>query len=157
VLLYCEELGLIGKERKSNITDPQSAKMATAHGVIQRYNGVAVVDARHQIVVHAKALGEGQENHLLEPMVEATREHFEAIGCRQDVFAKATLAADSGYHSQQDIRRFPRGVRCPLGGPPGGDGLARIRREPALADLGTWFRIHGLLPGGSARGLGHRE
>src|SRR5574341_2358805 len=93
-----------GTERKSNITDPDSAKMATAQGVIQGYNGVAVVDARHQIVVHAEALGEGQENHLLEPVVQATRENFKAIGCEPDVFATATLAADSGYHSKQSMK-----------------------------------------------------
>ena len=64
---------------------------------------MVVVDARHQIVVHAEALGEGQENHLLEPMVKATRENFEAIGRTEDVFAQATLKADSGYHSKQSM------------------------------------------------------
>jgi hypothetical protein len=64
---------------------------------------VAVVDGRHQIVVHAEAVGEGQENHLLEPMVKATRENFEAIGGTQEVFADATLTADSGYHSKQSM------------------------------------------------------
>ncbi len=54
-------MGASGKERKSNITDPQSAKMSTAHGVIQGYNGVAVVDDMHQVVVHAEAYGNGQE------------------------------------------------------------------------------------------------
>lgn len=98
-----KNIGPSGNERKSNITDPDSAKMSTAHGVIQGYNGVAVVDDRHQIVVHAEALGEGQENHLLEPMVQATRKNFAAIGGPQDVFAQATLAADSGYHSKQSM------------------------------------------------------
>jgi transposase len=98
-----KNMGPSGKERKSNITDPDSAKMATAHGVIQGYNGVAVVDQRHQIVVHAEALGEGQENHLLQPMVQATRKNFETIGVTQDVFAQATLSADSGYHSKHSM------------------------------------------------------
>ncbi|MDH4164769.1 MAG: transposase, partial [Nitrospirota bacterium] len=39
--------------RKSNITDNESATMKTSHGVIQGYNGVAMVDSKHQIVVHA--------------------------------------------------------------------------------------------------------
>jgi hypothetical protein len=34
---------------KSNRTDNESAKMATDKGVIQGYNGVALVDARHQM------------------------------------------------------------------------------------------------------------
>jgi len=36
-----------GKPIKSNITDNESAKMKTSHGVIQGYDGVAVVDGRH--------------------------------------------------------------------------------------------------------------
>jgi len=35
-----------GKPRKSNITDNESAKMKSAHGVIQGYDGVATVDAK---------------------------------------------------------------------------------------------------------------
>ena len=49
--------GKTGKPVKSNITDNESAKMKTSHGVIQGYDGVAVVDAKHQIVVHAEAFG----------------------------------------------------------------------------------------------------
>jgi len=67
-------MGPSGNERKSNISDPQSAKMSTSHGVIQGYNGVAVVDEKHQIIVKAEAHGEGQEAHLLQPMLESTRE-----------------------------------------------------------------------------------
>jgi hypothetical protein len=33
-----KNIGPSGNERKSNITDPQSAKMSTNHGVIQGYN-----------------------------------------------------------------------------------------------------------------------
>src|SRR3972149_2096688 len=45
--------GKSGKPIKSNITDNESAKMKTSHGVIQGYDGVTVVDAKHQIIVHA--------------------------------------------------------------------------------------------------------
>lgn len=68
-----KNVGPSGNERKSNIADPDSAKMATNHGVIQGYNGITVVDATHQIVVTAQAHGEGQEAHLLAPMIEYTR------------------------------------------------------------------------------------
>jgi len=89
-------LGPSGQERKSNITDPESAKRATTHGVVQGYNGVAVVDERHQIVVHAEARGEGQENHLFAPMVMATQATLSAVGCAPAVAAKAQFTADSG-------------------------------------------------------------
>jgi hypothetical protein len=36
--------GKTGKPIKSNITDNESAKIKTSHGVIQGYNGVTVVD-----------------------------------------------------------------------------------------------------------------
>jgi len=50
-----DRLGVSGKAVKSNITDPESAKMKTSKGVIQGYDGMAVVDAKHQIVVHSEA------------------------------------------------------------------------------------------------------
>src|SRR3954471_561107 len=42
-----------GKPRLSNRTDNESAKMATGKGVVQGYTGVAAVDEKHQVVVHA--------------------------------------------------------------------------------------------------------
>jgi len=132
-----KNIGPSGKERKSNVTDPDSAKMATSHGVIQGYNGVAVVDERHQIVVHAEAMGEGQENHLLEPMVDATRRTFEAIGELEDVFAKATLSADSGYHSKQSMAYVAEtGLDAYVAD------RAMRRRDPAFADAGRYKERH---------------
>jgi hypothetical protein len=49
--------GPTGNEQKSNLTDPESAKMTSSRGMIQGYNGLAVVDERAQIVVHAEAHG----------------------------------------------------------------------------------------------------
>src|SRR5688572_11018013 len=94
-----KNIGPSGNERKSNITDPHSAKMSTNHGVIQGYNGVAVVDEKHQIVVKAQAHGEGQEAHLLKPMLDSTREEIKAAKISQDIFKQAKVTADAGYHS----------------------------------------------------------
>jgi transposase len=99
-----KNLGPSGSERKSNITDPDSAKMSTNHGVIQGYNGVAVVDQKHQIVVTAAAHGEGQEAHLLPPMIEATREQCQRAGIDADIFENTKLTADAGYHSQKSVQ-----------------------------------------------------
>jgi transposase len=49
--------GKSGKPVKSNITDNDSAKIKTSHGVIQGYDGVAVIDSKCQVIVHAEALG----------------------------------------------------------------------------------------------------
>jgi hypothetical protein len=90
--------------RKSNITDNDSAKMKTNHGVLPGYDGVAAVDARHQVVVHAEAFGEAQEHALLLPMIAATRENFHVIGKNDDVFHRAALTADSGFHTNDNIK-----------------------------------------------------
>lgn len=95
--------GKTGKPVKSNITDNESAKIKTSHGVIQGYNGVAVVDDKHQVIVHAEAFGAAQEHDLLKPMIEGTKENFEEIG-EEDVFGKAKLVADSGYHTEGNMQ-----------------------------------------------------
>jgi transposase len=95
--------GASGKVVKSNITDEDSAKMKTGKGVIQGYAGVAVVDAKHQIIVGAQAFGTGQEHGLLIPMIEHTRRSFEALGDAGDAVKRAALLADSGYHSETNL------------------------------------------------------
>jgi transposase len=94
--------GARGAPIKSNITDNDSAKMKTSHGIIQGYDGCAVVDAKHQIIVHAEAYGAPQEQALLLPMVEGTQKNFIAIG-DPTVFDNTTLTADSGFHSEKNM------------------------------------------------------
>lgn len=86
--------GSRGSIRKSNRTDPESAKMATSKGVIQGYTGVAAVDSRHQIIVEAQAHGTGSEQDLLLPVTNATEAH------RTD---QTLITADAGYHSKANI------------------------------------------------------
>jgi transposase len=99
-----DKIGKSGKPRKSNLTDNESAKMKSSHGVIQGYDGVAAVDQKHQVVVHAEAFGEPQEHDLLAPMVEGTRENFQAIGVQGDIFEQAKLTADAGFHSENNMK-----------------------------------------------------
>ena len=56
--------------KKSHLIDNESAKMVSSHGVVQGYNGVTVVDAKHQVIVKAEAFGDGSEQETLKPMVE---------------------------------------------------------------------------------------
>jgi transposase len=94
--------GKTGKPIKSNITDNESAKMKTSKGVIQGYDGVAMVDAKHQVIVHAEAYGAPQEQDLLLPMIEGTKENFKTIG-DPDVFETTKLTADSGFHTEKNM------------------------------------------------------
>ena len=98
-----KKCGPSGNEQKTNLTDPESAKMTSSHGVVQGYNGLAVVDDKNQIVVHAEAHGSGYEAHLLAPLIEATRQSFSDLELSKDVFAKTKVTADSGFHSKAVI------------------------------------------------------
>jgi len=99
-----DKKGSSGNVKQSNLTDNESAKMPSAHGVVQGYNGIAAVDSKHQVVVHAEAFGEGQETQLLKPMLEGMRENFSEIGEETDVLEAAVVVADNGYHSEENVR-----------------------------------------------------
>ena len=98
-----DKKGVRGTPVKSSMTDKDSAKMASGHGVVQGYNGLAVVDAKHQVIVGAEAFGKGHEAELLKPMVEQVRDDFQALG-EKDVFGKTKLTADSGFHTEESTR-----------------------------------------------------
>lgn len=97
--------GRSGNAVQSNITDNDSAKMKTSHGVIQGYTGVAAVDGKHQVVVAAEAFGTGQEHGLLEPMIESVREAFNGRISKEgdEILGEAKVLADSGYHSGETL------------------------------------------------------
>ncbi len=105
-----------GAIRKSNLTDNDSAKMATAKGVIQGYTAVAAVDAKAQVIVAAQAHGSGSEQSVLVPIVEST----------SDIRTEQTLiTADAGYHSEANLKGlYERGVPALIA-----DGLMRRRDE----------------------------
>ncbi len=66
-----------GKELKSNLTDNESAMMLTSQGTIQGYNGQALVDDKHQIIVHGQAFGSGQDAQYLKPMVDGAKDNLQ--------------------------------------------------------------------------------
>ena len=92
------------KEIQSNITDNESAKMPTSHGVIQGYNVQALADEKHQIIVHAEAMGNGQDSDNLKPMIDGAKENMETIGKGSDYFEGKTFSADANYHNNNNIK-----------------------------------------------------
>lgn len=124
-----ENVSAKGTVRQSNITDPESAKMKTSHGVVQGYNGIAAVDARHQVIVHAQAFGEGQEHDLLKPMIVGVHETFRTIAGEKNIFRHAKLTADAGYHTEANMKHvFEEGIDAYIA-----DKQMR-RRDPRFAD-----------------------
>lgn len=86
-----------GQELKTNVTDPDSAKMATSKGVIQGYAAQAAVDSSHQIIVAAEVVGSGSEQAMLVPMIEQSKPY------RQD---HTLITADAGYHSDANVQHL---------------------------------------------------
>ena len=113
-----------GTLRKSNITDNDSAKMATSKGVIQGYTGVAAVDAQHQVIVAALTNGSGSEQEILLPVIEQTDPYR----------AEHTLiTADAGYHSEANLKELQEQHIPALIA----DGLMR-KRDPRFSDQGKY-------------------
>ena len=110
-----ERKGTKNTIRKSNLTDNESAKMATSKGVIQGYCGVAAVDAKHQIIVEAQAHGTGSEQSLLVPVIKALTPLLVKNAADHDAnlttntntnLNKCTptlITADAGYHSEANL------------------------------------------------------
>ena len=96
--------GKRGKELQSNVTDNASAKMQTAHGAIQGYNGQALVDAKHHIILHAEAFGNGQDYGHIAPMMEGANANVQAIGLPAQYFEAKYCSADSNYHSEANLQ-----------------------------------------------------
>jgi transposase len=87
-----------GRELKSNLTDNDSALMLTSGGTIQGYNGQALVDDKHQIIVHGQAFGSGQDARHLEPMVDGAKTNMEKIGQGANYFKGKILNLDIKKH-----------------------------------------------------------
>ena len=94
-----------GRELKSNLTDNESAMMLTSHGTIQGYNGQALVDGKHQIIVHGEAFGSGQDAKHLEPMVDGAKDNMQKIGECADYFKGKIFTADTNYHNQSNLKK----------------------------------------------------
>jgi len=98
------KIGKNDKEISSNITDNDSGQMITSHGYIQGYNGQALVDDKHQVVVHAEAFGTVSDHEHVEPMMAGAKENMQAIGHDEDYFSGATFVADTNYHSHSNLK-----------------------------------------------------
>lgn len=101
------KIGSQGKEIQSNVTDNDSAKMATSHGVLQGYNANAIVDEKNQIVVNAEAFGRGEDGSNMESMLDGAKEKLEEVGW-QDPLKDKQISADTGYYSVKNLKACNR-------------------------------------------------
>jgi transposase/IS5 family transposase len=98
------KLGAAGREKQSNVTDNESAKMMTSHGAVQGYNSQALIDAKHQVIVHGEAFGDGQDHGHVPPMLSGALENLQSLGHEADYFKGKVLTADSNYHTQGNLK-----------------------------------------------------
>lgn len=94
--------GKAQNEIQSNVTDNQSAKMPSSHGVIQGYNAQALVDDKHQVILHAEAFNT-QDHENLMPMFIGAQKNVLDLGKRPDYFVGKTLTADSNYFCHANL------------------------------------------------------
>ena len=99
-----KKIGSNGKEISSNITDNDSGQMITSHGFIQGYNSQALVDDKHQVVVHAETFGTVSDHEHVAPLMAGAKENMKAIGHDEDCFRGAIFVADTNYHSQSNLK-----------------------------------------------------
>jgi transposase len=97
--------GAAGREKQSNITDNDSATMMTSHGVVQGYNSQALIDGKHQVIVHGEAFGNGQDHGHIPPMLEGTLANLQSLGYGAECLTGKILTADSNYHTQVNLRK----------------------------------------------------
>lgn len=97
------KMGRRGNEVQSNVTDNESAKMISSHGVIQGYNANALVDRKHQVVVHAQAFGEGEDASSVAPMLAGAESNLKATGHGQEPLKEKEFSADTGYFSVENL------------------------------------------------------
>lgn len=96
-------IGRMGKEIKSNVTDNESGYMKTSHGMIQGYNGQALVN-ESQVIVAAGAFGSGMDYDHLDPMIDKWKQNMQSIGYTTDCFEGKTFLADSNYHCEDNLK-----------------------------------------------------
>jgi transposase len=92
------------RERKSNITDNESAKMFSSHGYIQGYNGINVVDKKHQVVIYPEAFGTVGEAEVFKGTMNEARKIAAKAGISKDIFKGKKVICDTGYFSEANCK-----------------------------------------------------
>lgn len=92
------------RERKSNITDNESAKMFSSHGFIQGYNGISVVDSKYQVVIYPEAFGTVGEAEVFKGTMNEAKKIGAKAGISKDIFKGKKVICDTGYFSEANCK-----------------------------------------------------
>jgi len=98
------KVGKRGRETRSNITDNDSGKIISSHGMIQGYNGIAVTDSKTQVIISAEVFGSVYEGDHLETLVEKADENLKETSGK--TMKKKTLLADTNYFCEENLQKM---------------------------------------------------
>ena len=76
--------------------------MTTSKGAIQGYNGIAITDDKHQIILHSQVWGSVGEQQTLKPAVLTLKAQLDKLPNTAEHTTKFT--ADSGFHSKANLK-----------------------------------------------------
>ena len=71
--------------------------------MIRLYNGIAINDDKHQIILQAQTWGSVGEQQTLKPAITQLEEQFKALGT-PNTLSEAKFTADSGFHSEENLK-----------------------------------------------------
>ena len=93
-----ELLGELDAEQKQvSVTDPDTRKMPTAHGMVVGYNAQMAVDARHKLIAADDVTNEVTDLHQLANVALAAKANLELKG--------GDVVADAGYYNAAEVSR----------------------------------------------------
>jgi hypothetical protein len=108
--------------------------MFTAPGVLQGYNSQVLVDAKHQVILHAAACGTGQDYGHVAPRLEEAQKKTNALGLGEEDFAGKLWSAESNYHSAENLKAWVQGkLDASSPDPPLRPGIPRLPRKPTTS------------------------
>jgi hypothetical protein len=123
---HAELLAQLEDEQKQvSVTDPDTRKMPTAHGMMVGYNAQMAVDAKHKLIAADDVTNEVTDYQQLANVALAAKANLE--------LKQAEVVADAGYYNAAEVSRcverasrptFPRRTR------------ARTRRGDYMARAG---------------------
>lgn len=76
--------------------------MTTSKGTIQGYNGIAINDDKHQVILQAQTWGSVGEQQTLKPALKQLHKQLTTLGT-PEAMSRAKFTADSGFHSEANL------------------------------------------------------
>lgn len=76
--------------------------MFSSHGYIQGYNGISVVDKKHQVVIYPEAFGVVGESEVFREVMNNAKKVAKKAGISRNIFEGKKVVCDTGYFSESN-------------------------------------------------------